>query len=167
MVPTIAIPRVIEKLGKHCLVAEVGPVLEIVYLAMVADGSVRDEELAAFDVIAGYLWGNVERATDRPYREQPVSESVEVDVDSLLDEYGRNVEREGARSRLRHAAVVLTRPSARDFAFQLSFLMFSSDLDTNQAESQWEGRIVRALEISEDWSNALVNEVLSAVSACS
>ena len=58
---------------------------------------------------------------------------------------------------LRHAAVVLTRPSARDFAFQLSFLMFSSDLDTNQAESQWEGRIVRTLEISEDWSNALVN----------
>lgn len=163
---SLRVRSVLEKLGKALMASEMEPALEIAYLAMAADRSVRDEEYEAFEQMVGYVAEHI-LPDDQPYRR---SQKAAVTVapgraGQLFDRFAAAKDRDGAAERLAAAAAKLPRPAARDFAFQLAYLMFISDFDTNDSEVRFENRARRALELSDDWSESLVDELLGAVGA--
>lgn len=166
MIPGIDVDRVLQKLAKPLLATEVRPALEVAYLAMAADRSLRDEEYQAFEQMALHVTSHVQDPDASPYRAGSVDQrGVEMvrRIQTMLDDFAVALDREGTKARLASAAAGLTRPAARDLAYQLAFLMTISDLDTNDLETRFEDRSRRALELSDDWAEALVDEVLGLV----
>jgi hypothetical protein len=133
--------------------AEVDAILEVVYLAMVADGVLAEEEADAFVRTMLRLLG--------PH-------ATESRVRRIMQRFERRLERGehcvAARcGRVEEVAKALRRKPARELAYKLAFVMSLSDLRTNESEFLFDQHLREALGIADDRADELSDEAAGAV----
>jgi len=130
--------------------AEKQAVLEVAFLSIASDRRLGEEEIDAFFRVSQRILGE-------SFGERELDDSVE--------RYGLEIRKKGLHPRLLELASELTRPMARDQAYQLAYTMALSDLDTNDEEFAFDLNLQEALGISHDWAETLADDVLSAFQA--
>jgi hypothetical protein len=133
--------------------AEVDGILEIVFLAMVADGILADEEADAFVRTMLRLLGKHATAAR---------------VRRIMERFGKRLERGehclAARcGRVDEVAGKLRRKSTRELAYKLAYVMSLSDLRTNEAEFLFDQHLREVLGIGEVRADELSDEAAGAV----
>ena len=144
---------------------EAEAILEVSYLAMAADRSLRDEEIAAFEMLTRHVLELVGPDSDG-YRTQAGGAAAgesERRIAERHDRYALALERDGRGERLAMLARSLARPAARDLAYQLAYLMALADLDASEHEAKFDDQLKRALALTDDWAEALADDVLGAL----
>ncbi|MBN1770418.1 MAG: hypothetical protein JXB32_04085 [Deltaproteobacteria bacterium] len=132
---------------------EVDAILEIVFLAAAADGSLADEEADAFIRIMLRLFG--QHAT--PDRIRGVMQQIAARVQ-------RGESCQAARcARVGQLTPTLQRAVSRELAYKLSYVMLMSDLDTNEDEFAFDLELRRTLGISAERAEDLADEAAHAV----
>jgi hypothetical protein len=133
--------------------AEVDAILEVVYLAMVADGVMVEEEADAFVRTMLRLLG--------PH-------ATESRVRRIMQRFERRLER-GERcvaarcGRVDEVAEALRRKPARDLAYKLAYVMSLSDLRTNESEFLFDQHLREAVGLSDARADELADEAAGAV----
>jgi hypothetical protein len=132
-------------------------ILEIAYLAIAADRTLRDEELAAFRGIAERLralrsGGDVVSIDDQ-------------ELNGVLDRFCASLEGSTVDERARAVAVRLRTPEERRLAYKLAYALSVCDLDASEDEFQLDLTLLDALELSNDDAEQLTGEVDAALTA--
>jgi hypothetical protein len=145
-----AVPTVVRD---KLTAAEVDAILEVVYLAMVADGVLAEEEADAFVRTMLRLLG--------PH-------ATESRVRRIMKSFERRLER-GERcvaarcGRVDEVAAALRRKPARELAYKLAFVMSLSDLRTNELEFLFDQQLRESLGLSDARADELADEAAGAV----
>lgn len=129
---------------------EIQAILEVAYLAIASDGVVTQSEIEAFAMVMERLFGP-----------KLTAERIEAVLDKNEDE----LDKAGFRRRLENVASRLTRPEARDKAYQLSYAMAMCDLDTNIHEFEYDQVLRQMLGLDEESAENLVDSVVDLVMA--
>ncbi len=136
---------------------EVDAILEIAYLTIAADRRLSTEELSAFEVL-------LDRLRSLSGMTTPVGRAT---LDATLnDMYARaDRARESSRSgyddaRLQELGAKLG-PEAREIAYKVAYALGLADMDSSDEEFELDLQLVDALELSNDRSEELANEVLA------
>jgi hypothetical protein len=133
--------------------AEADAILEIVFLAMVADRLLNDEEADAFVRTMLRVLG-------------PHASAAR--VRRIMERFGRRLER-GERcvaarcARVDEVATKLRRKAARELAYKLAYVMSLSDLRTNESEFLFDQQLRAALRIDEARADELSDAAAGAV----
>lgn len=138
--------------------AESKAMLEIAFLAIAADRKLRDEELEAFRGVAGRLKALSAAAADGASG-APVSVR---ELDSILDGFNGDLERDVADQRLRILAAELKRPEVKALTYKVAYALALCDLDTSDEEFEFDLQLVDALGLSQDEVGDLEDEVMAA-----
>lgn len=127
--------------------AEADVVLEIAYLAIAADHKLADAEIDAFRGVMSKLAG------------APVTERA---LNEKLDALNAKVERVDVDEHLRALGKDLS-PGARAIAYKVAHAIALADLDSSDAEFEFDLQLIDALELSGEQADALALEVESAM----
>jgi tellurite resistance protein len=128
--------------------AERSAMLEVAYLAIAADGKLVDEELEAFAQAMLLLFG---------------PDSSPDMVKHAVAELVSGFERGDDQARLAELAADLERPYARDQTYKLAYAMAMSDLDTDDQEFAFDQRLRRALGLSDEQAERLIDSIIDAI----
>jgi hypothetical protein len=145
--------------------AEREAILEVSYLAIAADHKLRDEELAAFRAVATRLRDQVGDPEEGPMsrRPLPLAENrslSEKELNAILDKFAEGLTREGADARLRELAQHLTRPEAKATAYRVAFALALCDLETGDAEFEFDLQLIDSLGLAHEEAESLADEVM-------
>jgi hypothetical protein len=143
--PLEAVERAIGDAGLSRQEAEL--VLEIGYLAMIADGPLTSPELDAFARVSKRLMG--------PHGEAP--------AEDLLDAFSDAVVKVGVEQRLVDRAARLQRPEAKRHAYQIASALSLCDLASNDRERAFDTQLVEALGLSEAEADALAMDAYATI----
>lgn len=125
-------------------------IVEVAYLAMAADSTLRDEEIAMFGRLAALLRGGPE-LSDRELRH-------------LLDRFSGKLDRDDTVTRLHRAAESLrANPEAALAAYRAACVMAFSDLDSADGEFEFDLDLIAALHLSQEQADAEMDIVQSAL----
>ncbi|HSQ66110.1 MAG TPA: hypothetical protein VLM85_22970 [Polyangiaceae bacterium] len=139
--------------------AEVDAILEIAYLTIAADRRLTNEELAAFEVL-------LDRLRTLSGMTGPVSRAT---LDGTLNDMYARADRARESSRSGYDDAQLQQlgaklgPAAREIAYKVAYALGLADMDAIDEEFELDLQLVDALELSNDRSEALANEVLAAL----
>lgn len=145
-------------------------ILEIAYLAIAADRTLREEELEAFRGVAGKLRDLVGDPAEGPTSKHPLAlrenrELTDRELARLLDHYAAGLARSAADERLRVLAGALGRPEAKAVAYKVAYALALCDLDTSDPEFEFDLQLIDSLGLTQDEAGALADEVLQAFAA--
>lgn len=138
-------------------------ILEVAYLAIAADRSLRDDELAAFRIVAERLRDRTGKPGDAPAAAPPSENRrlSQAELDAVLDKFAAGISRADADTRLRALAGRLARPEARRGAYKIAYALALSDLDTSDAEFEFDLQLIESLGLSQEEAEELAGEVVS------
>jgi tellurite resistance protein len=126
-------------------------ILEVAYLTMAVDQELRDEELAAFAIVAGHLIGS------GPALDQGAA-------DQVLDKYASIVDRSSILERLEAAARALGGDkNAKLAAYRVACLMAMSDLDAADREFEFDLDLIATLGLTQEEADEVADAVNAAV----
>jgi hypothetical protein len=132
---------------------EVDAILEIVFLAAAADGSLADEEADAFIRIMLRLFG-----------QHATPERIRGVMQQIASRIQRGESCQAARcARVGELTPALQRVVARELAYKLAYVMLMSDLDTNEDEFNFDLELRRMLGIAAERADDLADEAAGAV----
>jgi hypothetical protein len=121
---------------------EIEACLALAWLSVIADGKILPEELDAFERAAKRLVGPT------------------ADVEGILAQLDRELAAQDDDPWLALKAKALGRPAARDFAYQLAYIMALSDVDTNDDEFHNALRLREVLGLTDAQGEELLDVVL-------
>ena len=139
--------------------AEADAILEIAYLTIAADRRLTNEELAAFEVL-------LDRLRTLSGMTGPVSRAT---LDATLNDMYARADRARESSRSGYDDAQLQQlgaklgPAAREIAYKAAYALGLADMDASDEEFELDLQLVDALELSNDRSEELANEVLAAL----
>ncbi|CAN5234066.1 hypothetical protein BH09MYX1_BH09MYX1_44450 [soil metagenome] len=137
------VPQVIPE-GLTINAAEADAILEIAYLAILADHRLSDEELGAFRGVVGKIKGKVPSETE---------------TNTLLDTLQARFKGADPDERLRTLSAPLSSPM-RELAYKVAYALGLSDMDASDEEFEFDLQLVDALELSNDRAEDLADEVM-------
>ncbi len=146
-------PLVIPSTGITLTEKEAEAILEIAYLAIAADRRLSDDELVAFRGMMGRL---------RPLAAggAPATGPVSMkDLDRTLDRLNALLERVDRDEHLRTLASDLS-PAARELAYKVAYALGLADMDSSDAEFEFDLQLVEALDLQNDVAETLADEVM-------
>lgn len=142
------VPRVIPE-GFAPTAAEADAILEIAFLAILADHRLSDDEIAAFRGVVGRIQGTAASAQA---------------TDTLLDTLQARSAGVDADERLREIAKPLS-AKTREVAYKVAYALGLSDMDSSDEEFEFDLQLVDALELANDRAEDLADEVMQLFNA--
>lgn len=143
-------PLVVPDSGITLTDKEAEAILEIAYLAIAADRRLSEDEIEAFRGMMARL---------RPLAAGPVGPVSARDLDRTLDRLNALLERVERDEHLRALAADLS-PAARELAYKVSYALGLADMDSSDAEFEFDLQLVEALDLESDRAEALADEVM-------
>jgi hypothetical protein len=139
--------------------AEAAAILEIAFLAIAADRKLRDEELTAFRQIAARL----KQLASPEAANAPAADDIsDQELNKILDSFSGDMERDVADERLRVLGGELKRTEVRHTAYRVAYALALCDLDTSDAEFEFDLQLIDALELTPAEAEELESQVLDA-----
>jgi hypothetical protein len=137
-------------------VGEVDAILEAAYLATAADGKLTAEENEAFRAVAGHLRGIAAGVT---------KEVSDGDLKKLFERFSTRSDHAARLDRIASLRAQLGRDEVRELAYKVAFAIALCDLDTSDAEVEYDAELVEAFGLTEERADALADEVYGALDA--
>lgn len=131
-------------------------ILEVATLVSAADRRMNQEERQALERVAARLWEG--------WADSPPSGA---DLDTLLDRFSEERERDGQDARLEAIAAALPRPTLRVLAYRVACAMAISDRDLNDREFELDLSLIAALGLPQATADELAAEVHQALARLS
>ena len=125
---------------------EIEAILEVAWLAILADQEVNDEEMEAFAEAMLRLYGDT-------LTEEMLHETLE-----RIQRFSVSMSVKEGLDRL---ATRLSRPAARDQAYRLARVMALSDLETGDEEFLFDQALRRVLGLSDEQAESLADQVIA------
>ena len=120
-------------------------IIEVMFLMAAVDGEIADDEIQEL------------RASVAAIQDMQTVEGIE--LDAVMDELAKKLERDGWAARLEAAAAKIKAPDARPFAFQLAAGVAFVDDFVAHAEAAAIDSLARALDLETSESQRLLREV--------
>jgi hypothetical protein len=157
------VPDVVPASGVGLSDKEADAILEIAYLAILADHKLSDDELEAFRGVVARVRSIVGADPSSPYRkasEPTVAKLTNAELDGLLDDLRARTERVEADERLRVLAKGLS-PAARELAYKVAYALGLADMDSSDEEFEFDLQLVDALELPTERAEELGDDVMA------
>lgn len=157
------VPDVVPASGVGLSDKEADAILEIAYLAILADHKLSDDEIEAFRGVVSRVRAIIGADPSSPYR-KPSDPVVAVlsnaELDVVLDDLRARTERVEADERLRVLAQGLS-PAARELAYKIAYALGLADMDSSDEEFEFDLQLVDALELPTDRAEELGDDVMA------
>lgn len=157
------VPGVVPAAGVGVSDKEADAILEIAYLAILADHKLSDDEIEAFRGVVARVRLIVGADPGSPHRqaaEPSVTPISNTELDGILDDLRVRTERVEADERLRVLAKTLS-PAARELAYKIAFALGLADMDSSDEEFEFDLQLVDALELTTDRAEELSDDVMA------
>ncbi len=150
----IDIRKILPPLSSGTLtVDEARAVLLIGLYACEADGTIVDEEQAAFSGLAGAV-----RALASPADAKLTDDAL----DAMIGEATADLDRNGREPGLARAAKMLDREVARQIAYKVAVALALTDMDQKQGEVEFDAELATMFGLSAEGARTLTSDVYGA-----
>jgi hypothetical protein len=140
---------------------EADAMLEIAFLAIAADRTLRDEEIEAFRGVAGRL-RDLRGGPAPAGAANPPHDVGDRELERILESFSADMDRAVADERLRVVAAAITRPEVRALTYKVAYALALCDLATSDEEFEFDLELVDALDLRRAEVERLEDEVLAA-----
>ena len=157
------VPDVVPASGVGLSNKEADAILEIAYLAILADHKLSDDEIEAFRGVVARVRSIVGADPSSPYRkasEPAVAKLTNAELDALLDDLRARTERVEADERLRVLAKGMS-PAARELGYKVAYALGLADMDSSDEEFEFDLQLVDALELPTERAEELGDDVMA------